>query len=438
MIFRPDGTYLPESSAPLGYQEFNRQDGGRVKSVQAAVAFWMGLSPGERAVLDERTSWPRAVVERVEPKSGHGFLTLLIPPEFFCKLADRDSGKIISRPREMTWLISSARQRRAAQLDLTEVDKTERLMLLAQLTYTIGFLHKHDWVYGDLHFGNVLFALNPPRIKLLECDGAAALSDPARRQGSAPFWDPPECQAGGERPQRLQDIATDVYKLGLAILRSLTPGQGAAMTRAPDRIADELDAEGTALLAGALSADRLARPTASELYSYFSRTISRRIGVPEALAIGQIMPDLAGTSGGHVFISYVSEDSKLVDKLQHDLESAGVAVWRDRTSLGAGDRWRDSIRSAIAAGSFFICCFSEASRSRTRSYMNEELALAIEELRIRNRENIWFLPVLFPGGEVPDRQIGAGENLRDFNYTSLTPSNWPRGINQLVRTIRRH
>jgi TIR domain len=442
MIFRSDGMYLPESSAPLGYQEFNREDGRQVKSVHAAVRFWMGLSPSERAVLDERTIWPRALVDRGEAKSTHGFLIPLTPPEFFCNLADPDSGKIISRPREMKWLISSAKQRRAAQIDLTEVDKTERLMLLAQLIYTIGFLHKHGWVYGDLHFGNVLFALNPPRIILLDCDGAAALSDPTRRQGSAPFWDPPECQivsrASKEQPQRLQDDATDVYKLGLMILRSLTPGQGAATTRAPGRIADELDKEGAALVAGALSLDRLARPTAYELYSYLSRTISRRIGIPEALAIGHIMPDLARTSGGHVFISYVSDDSKVVDRLQNDLESAGVAVWRDRTSLGPGDRWKDSIRRAIAAGSFFICCFSEASKRRTRSYMNEELALAIEELRVRSREEVWFLPVIFPGGEIPDRPIGAGENLRDFNHVLLAPTHWTEGINDLVRVVQRH
>jgi hypothetical protein len=44
----------------------------------------------------------------------------------------------------------------------------------------------------------------------------------------------------------------------------------------------------------------------------------------------------AAARQGHVFISYVSEDSPTVDRLQQDLERAGIKVWRDRTSLGLG------------------------------------------------------------------------------------------------------
>jgi CheY-like chemotaxis protein len=141
-------------------------------------------------------------------------------------------------------------------------------------------------------------------------------------------------------------------------------------------------------------------------------------------------------SGGHVFISYVSEDSELVDTLQADLEAAGITVWRDRTNLGPGDRWKDAIRRAISSGAFFLSCFSAASNLRNRSYMNEELTLAIEELRVRSRDQVWFLPVVFPGGQVPCWPIGANETLCDFNFISLTPDCWPDGIAKLIRTIR--
>jgi len=146
----------------------------------------------------------------------------------------------------------------------------------------------------------------------------------------------------------------------------------------------------------------------------------------------------AGPSGGYVFISYTAADSESVDQLQHDLESSGVTVWRDRSNLGPGDRWKDSIRRAIASGGFFLCCFSEATAKLARSYMNEELTVAVEELRLRNREQIWFLPVVFPGGEVPAWPIGAGETLRDLNYTFLSPDTWFEGIRKLVQTIRKY
>jgi hypothetical protein len=145
----------------------------------------------------------------------------------------------------------------------------------------------------------------------------------------------------------------------------------------------------------------------------------------------------ADPAGGHVFISYVSEDSSTVDRLQTSLEKAGITVWRDRSSLGPGDSWKTSIRRAITSGAFFVACFSAASRGRAKSYRNEELTLAIEELRMRNRERIWFLPVVLPGGEVPDWSIGAGETLRDFQYIVLSPETWPAGVRKLVQVIKK-
>ena len=81
-----------------------------------------------------------------------------------------------------------------------------------------------------------------------------------------------------------------------------------------------------------------------------------------------------GTLAGHVFISYVSEDSDLVDRLEDDLKQRHIRVWRDRSSLKPGDQWEDAPREAIRTGTFFISCFSPASAKRSKSYMNAELA----------------------------------------------------------------
>ena len=47
----------------------------------------------------------------------------------------------------------------------------------------------------------------------------------------------------------------------------------------------------------------------------------------------------------HVFISYVRENQKQIDRLYHDLESHGVYVWLDRNDIKPAVRWKNAITS---------------------------------------------------------------------------------------------
>lgn len=136
----------------------------------------------------------------------------------------------------------------------------------------------------------------------------------------------------------------------------------------------------------------------------------------------------------HVFLSYVRDDERRVRRLAADLEMLGVRVWLDRRDLMPGERWRDAIRRAINSGSFFIACFSRAYASRDQSYMNEELTLAVEQLRLRPTNRTWFIPVSLDGADVPDRHIGAGESLRDLQWVSLA-DDWRGGVATIAETI---
>ncbi|MBF9127607.1 toll/interleukin-1 receptor domain-containing protein [Plantactinospora sp. S1510] len=136
----------------------------------------------------------------------------------------------------------------------------------------------------------------------------------------------------------------------------------------------------------------------------------------------------------HVFISYVREDSAAVDRLATALRGHGIEVWLDRTHLVPGDRWADRIRQAIGAGANFVACFSAASSRRDRTYMNEELILAIEELRLRPRDRRWFLPVVLDGSPVPDHPIGAGETLRSLHHVDLSEG-WEAGVLRVAHAI---
>lgn len=147
---------------------------------------------------------------------------------------------------------------------------------------------------------------------------------------------------------------------------------------------------------------------------------------------------MSDQSGKHVFISYVHEDSDRVDALCAVLEAAGIPYWRDRKDLGPGDAWRAQIKSAIREGSLvFLACFSENSRSKNKSYMNEELTLAVEEFRLMPPGRVWLIPVRFDAGDVPDWDLGAGRVLSDLNYSDLFGDDHMAHAARLVTTVSR-
>ena len=136
-----------------------------------------------------------------------------------------------------------------------------------------------------------------------------------------------------------------------------------------------------------------------------------------------------------VFISYVSENIEIVDRLYHELKSYGIQVWLDRKDLAPGLRWKREIRRAIQQGAFFIACFSEEYNARDRTYMNEELTIAIEELSQRPVDQAWFIPVKLNECEIPDRGIGGGETLRDLQYVNLY-ENWDVNLQRILEIVQ--
>jgi hypothetical protein len=135
-----------------------------------------------------------------------------------------------------------------------------------------------------------------------------------------------------------------------------------------------------------------------------------------------------------VFVSYIQEDSKVVSRLADVLREFLVKVWLDKESLKPGLRWQDQIRKGISEGDFFLACFSEAYVKRQKTYMNEELTLAVEELRLRPTDRAWFIPVKLTQCSVPSRSIGAGETLSSIQWIDLH-SGWETGIEKLLSVI---
>lgn len=121
-----------------------------------------------------------------------------------------------------------------------------------------------------------------------------------------------------------------------------------------------------------------------------------------------------------VFISYVREDLRAVSLLADILRKNGVEVWLDRDQLTPGQRWEHAIRNAIEGGAFFLSVYSRARQQRDYGYVNEELVLAIDQIRKRPSNKAWFIPVKIDDCEIEDRSIGGGESILSFQVCDLT------------------
>jgi serine/threonine protein kinase len=301
------------SPTALVYKEY-LDAGSRARSAaraERAVKFRDDLfyDKAARAVLDAYFAWPREVVEDDLTGETCGFLMALAPDAYFWQLWRQ--GGYVRVPRTLDWVTTTERLWQMSRVDLSDVIPTDRLFLMAQLVYAIGWLHNRGWAFGDLSFTNVAFAMfpNPPQPLIFDCDDAVELADLNRgNQPHTPFWVPPECIVDPLAPQ---DAVTDVYKLGLAIVRCLKPGDGATLTNDVGRLADILDDDGIALLKRALSDDRPDRPTAKELYVYLERIATSRM-VPPKIGHAELVTSLL-PSGGNARIYWQIDGAEEVN-----------------------------------------------------------------------------------------------------------------------------
>jgi HEAT repeat protein len=67
--------------------------------------------------------------------------------------------------------------------------------------------------------------------------------------------------------------------------------------------------------------------------------------------------------------------------------------------------------------------------------MNEEITLAIEELRQRPTDQGWFIPVLLDDVDIPNRSIGAGDTLRSLQWVRLN-EDWSDGISRVLSAVQ--
>lgn len=138
----------------------------------------------------------------------------------------------------------------------------------------------------------------------------------------------------------------------------------------------------------------------------------------------------------HAFVSYVREDADAVDQLVSVLQAASIPVWKDTENLWPGEDWQQKIREAIEDGSLaFIACFSTSSVQKAKTYMNAELNLAVEQIRLMRPGRVWLLPVRLDDCELPHFDLGGSRTLDSLQRIDLFGPKREANLARLVAAV---
>jgi hypothetical protein len=266
---------LPDIPGALVYKEYRSGQAPR-HGPRRLVALRNGLPVGQRDHLDAVTSWP--VRQVLDQGAVCGLVLPRIPDPFFQEIR-LPSGKRKRQPREVQFLFIPPDK--AQLLDLPVPSPAQRLAICRDFAAALAFLHDDlDVVFGDVNARNALYRLDDePIVMFVDCDAARRKGDMAAvAQLNAPDWDPPE---GGQ----VLSKSTDLYKLGLFVLRCLTPASMSSVNRDPAVARNVLDANGFALLHAAIRGAEDERPSAQQWVRYLRRSLGQAVARPQLLGV---------------------------------------------------------------------------------------------------------------------------------------------------------
>jgi hypothetical protein len=274
IVYDLPGMSLPDVYGPLVYKEY-RERYGSPNDLRRTVSDRLSLDPRKRTYLDEISAWPLRVVE--DEGEVRGIIMRRVPDSFLDSLALPGTGRTTRTLREVQNLFISPEL--AQRIGRPVPDGNQRKRICRDFAAALTFFHHELAVaFGDINAKNELYRLgNTASVLFIDCDGVRRTGQiSGTEQLNTPDWVPPNREPLSQ--------ATDLYKLGLFILRCLCPGPNTSTRLDPAPAREVLDDTGCKMLEDALREDPRGRPSARAWQTYLSRLIGDPIEPPVLLS----------------------------------------------------------------------------------------------------------------------------------------------------------
>lgn len=299
---------LPDVRGALAYKWYHVPHGS-LSSLIKVVGVRTGLDDERRERLDEITAWPLRVVE----KDGQalGIVMRKVPAAYIdnLNLLGTHGTKLSFREVQNLFIDPQLATRLGRPVPTDE----ERLRVCRDFAGGLAFMHDElGVVFGDVNAKNEVFRLDTsPMVMFLDCDGVRPRGvAPVVQQLNAPDWQPPE---GGPLTR-----GSDLYKLGLFILRCLTPGKFGSVRVDPAAVGGKLDATGLAMLTRAVGDVVNDRPSAREWQLYLRKLLGEAVAPPR---LGDVTLDRSLVLNGQsVLVDWEALDATEVVLRAKDVE----------------------------------------------------------------------------------------------------------------------
>lgn len=126
----------------------------------------------------------------------------------------------------------------------------------------------------------------------------------------------------------------------------------------------------------------------------------------------------------NVFISYAKEDQKIAIRYYEWLENEGFTPWLDIKKIKGGQNWELEITRAFKNANVIILLMSPQSVNK-RGFVQREVKDALDNLRYKQPDDIYIIPVIIENCEVPDyisKKLQFIKNIDDSAFDSLKSS----------------